>query len=824
MLETRAPSKDRAIDVKRRYVDHRHWLVILIHEVRNRESLSLAYATMIGLLLIFPVLWPAISLLLVFLLVNNRISFKKLQTLPLKLPRWLNKTDYHELAVANRYAYQKAQGSIHMGNELGTQLELWIVPNDQLTHMLFISTTGGGKTEFLWSYAAASSFMSGGALIYVDAKAAPDGLEKLFFLGRKTGREDSIRIMNYRTGNKEVKQAHWQRVSNTCGMFAIGTASIVQQFLEDMMPPGEGENQVFRDKAVAGLKAFLPAVVELRDQKLVNITPTLIGQWFSIPMLCKLAYPEHCEHVIPLLNEQTGEITDIPIKISTAKKRALRRYLESGLPGFNSENVDMLKNGNKQPQEVHRQFGFGLGYVAKPLIELGSSYAHIFECEQGEIDFRDIILNNRVLGVFVPASEQSNDQKQVQGKIALSGIRVAISTGLGDKSEGDIDDVINNLPIDKKNPSQIIIDEYAEVAIDGFAVAATQGRGLGIGVTFSGQDLAGFIKASKEEATQIFGNTRLKILGPQEDVKETWDWFKDLAGTMSVAESSGWEESKGTSLYRQNFSAQIKEVDRLNWLDVKEQTTGEGIIFQNANIVKAQLFNIKMDTSRLRNFRINRLLEVLPPSQKEIESLLQEVEIAKSLKYMIDRAKFPSTTNHVDLGDVEIGNGTDWIYALIGHENNYSKRNSELNQKLKSLTSNTDTESEAKEPSIRESCSNHDTFQGDPFNGDAVESVAIRKPKAETSDISTEALNKAENEFIYEFDTDLNIDAIEALKQNMSQMTQKMGVDKNVAEKLSELSAEKVKEELKYTQEPIATDPGDIDLLWGEIDKLSKKR
>ena len=113
-------------------------------------------------------------------------------------------------------------------------------------------------------------------------------------------------------------------------------------------------------------------------------------------------------------------------------------------------------------------------------------------------------LNNRLLGVFVPATEQSKDQRQVQGKIALSGIRVAISTGLGEDSEGDLDDIINNLPIDKKNPSLIIIDEYAEVAIEGFAVAATQGRGLGIGVCFSGQDLAGFIKASKEEATQIF--------------------------------------------------------------------------------------------------------------------------------------------------------------------------------------------------------------------------------------------------------------------------------------------------------------------------------
>lgn len=824
MLESRAPSTDKAIKSNRRYVDHRHWIIVLIQEVRNREHLSLVYLAFIGLLIFLPVAWPAVGISLLVLLINNKISIKKLQTLPLKLPFWLNKTDYHELAVANRFAYQKAQGSVHVGNELETQLELWIVPKDQLTHLLFISTTGGGKTEFLWSFAASSSFMSGGALINVDAKAAPDGLEKLFYLGRKTGREDAIRIMNYRTGNKEVKQAHWERVSNTCGMFAVGTASVVQQFLEDMMPPGEGENQVFRDKAVAGLKAFLPAAVELRDQKLINITPSLIGQWFTIPMLCKLAYPEHSDHLIPLLNEQTGETTDIPIKISTPKKRALRRYLESGLPGFNSENTDMLKNGNKQPQEVHRQFGFGLGYVAKPLIELGSSYAHIFECEQGDIDFRDIILNNRVLGVFVPATEQSKDQRQVQGKIALSGIRVAISTGLGEKSEGDVDDVINNLPIDKKNPSQIIIDEYAEVAIEGFAVAATQGRGLGIGVTFSGQDLAGFIKASKEEATQIFGNTRLKILGPQEDVKETWDWFKDLAGTMNVAESSGWEESHGSARYKQNFSAQIKEVDRLNWLDVKEQIEGEGIIFQSSNIVKSQLFNIKMDTSKLGNFRINRLLEVLPPSQKEIDGLLQEVEVAKSLKYMIEREKFPTRLNKVDLGDVQIGEGTDWIYALINMQGEQSKRNEALNEKLKSLTTNkSDRQQDTLPPEPERDITESQPGQTEMLESDQEETAVSSATATTNRKVSTEALNKTENEFIYEFDTDLNIDTIQALKQNISQMTQKMGVDKAEAEKLAGDTTKQVQEELKYTSEPITTEPGDVDLLWREIESLNKK-
>ena len=796
MFDNRAPKNNRNLEARRRYVDTRSEFRKLLDGLRLREYLGLAYIANIVMLSLIPTLWLVSLVVFSILHFNAKLDRKKIGVLPLKLPVWMNKIDYHEPAVADRFKFEKASGTIHMGNELSTQLELWIVPKDLLTHLLFISTTGGGKTEFLWSLAATSSFMTGGALIYVDAKAAPDGLEKLYFLGRKTGREDSIRIMNYRTGNKEVKHSHWKKVSNTCGMFAVGTASVVQQFLEDMMPPGEGENQVFRDKAVGGLKAFLPCVVELRDQKLVNITPSLIGQWFTIPILCKLAWPEHNDHLIPLENETTGETIEIPHKVSKQRQRALRRYLEN-LPSFDADNPDKLRNGIKQPSEVHRQFGFGLGYISKPLVELGSAYSHIFECEQGEIDFRDIILNNRLLGVFVPATEQSKDQRQVQGKIALSGIRVAISTGLGEDSEGDLDDIINNLPIDKKNPSLIIIDEYAEVAIEGFAVAATQGRGLGIGVCFSGQDLAGFIKASKEEATQIFGNTRLKILGPQEDVKETWDWFKSLGGTMNVAESNGWNEGN-FSAYKSNLSAQIKEIDRLNWLDVKEQIEGEGYIFQSSNLVRAQLFNIRLNTKELGNFRITRLLEVLPPSEKEKNELLKKVELSKAIEYSLERNILPSNSSLIDLKGSEPNLSTDWIYKLLEAQTVKEKEVDALNKEIQAL-----------EKPIEK-----------------VETPASKTHQQESAFVKTtknkEVTLPDNSSFIYDFDIDIDNDTLGSLEKSLSHISQKLGVSTDDADKLSSETVESLSSELKYTKTEIESREDDLELLTAEFSKLLK--
>lgn len=666
-MALRSPQNHTSLAREEVYVDTRSISQRLVGGLSTQGFFYLISAIIISLTWLYPALtlpFIILEIILYALVRSNRAD----RILPLRLPQNLNLTDFHTPQTANRYKFKKAKGNIFVGNELVSNKELWFVSPDLLTHLLLIGTTGAGKTQALMSLAASSSFILGGSVIYLDAKAAPDLIFYLIALARKFGREDGLRFMSYRTGNKEVIPRHWKKLTNTCGIFSQGTSSVVQQVLEDLMPPGGGENQVFRDRAIAALKALLPALVELRDAGVISLSPSFLGQMFRVDSMIRIAYPEFHNQKITYLRQSTGETVFIANLVSKRRRQALQNYL-TRLPEF-KESPEHLKNPTRQSPEVFRQFGFAEGYLVKPLTEIGSTFAHLFEVELGEVDFKDAIFNNRVVGIFVPATEQSKDMRQVQGKIALSSIRVAISTGLGENTEGDWEDVVGNLPVDLKTPSIIIVDEYAEVAVEGFAVTATQGRGLGTGVVFSGQDLAGFLRASEEETKQIFGNTRLKILMSIEDVEDSWEWFRKLASTTYTHESTGIDKQDASGFFSDTTSTSVKQVDRLDFLDVKEQIEGEAHIFQGSRLVRGKLFNLLWDNKTLRegvaNFRFNRMLQVREPSLQQIEAYQNEFELEKTISKLTVSNKIHPKSLHI-LKQLDDTQGTDWIFGMLDH-------------------------------------------------------------------------------------------------------------------------------------------------------------
>jgi intracellular multiplication protein IcmO len=534
------------------------------------------------------------------------------RSLPMKLPATLSKqTDFNDPMPGQTNKFNKASGTILLGNLRKGKAEVWVTGKDLLTHMLLIGTTGAGKTETLVSLSACTAFCMGGGIIYVDAKAAPKLLFQFATLARIFGREDDIRVINYITGNRAVKERDWERLSNTTNPFAQGTANTAEQTLIGLLPAGGGDNQYFLDRAIAILRTLLPALVELRDKGVLNIYPSLIGEYIAVDKFMALA-KNHIE--VNGVHYQNIELSERVLKI-------IRTFLKQ-LPGFNPN-----LSPDKQPEEVHRQFGFAEGYFARTLASLAGTYGHIYETELAEADFVDIVMNNRILVVLVPAMEQASEERAALGKIVLSSIRSAMAQGLGGRGEGDYEDVIDSLPIDLRIPTIIIVDEYAEVAVEGFAVTATQGRGLGMSVVFAGQDLAGFVRASEQEADMIFGNTRLKVLMALEDPEITWRKFKELAGSMKVAEGAGWEQNfDGLDTYKTNLSASVREADRINFLDLKEQREGEGHVFERANIHRVQIFHHGISDKKLvKNFRVNRMLKVKNPEPDTVEVLQNKV-------------------------------------------------------------------------------------------------------------------------------------------------------------------------------------------------------
>jgi len=266
---------------------------------------------------------------------------------------------------------------------------------------------------------------------------------------------------------------------------------------------------------------------------------------------------------------------------------------------------------------------------------------------------------------------------------------------------------------------------------------------------------------------------------------------------MNVAESNGWNEGN-FSAYKSNLSAQIKEIDRLNWLDVKEQIEGEGYIFQSSNLVRAQLFNIRLNTKELGNFRITRLLEVLPPSEKEKNELLRKVELSKAIEYSLERNILPSNSSLIDLKGSEPNLSTDWIYKLLEEQSVKEKEVEALNKEIQAL-----------EKPIKE-----------------VEKPASTTLKTESASVRT-IINKEvtlpeNSSFIYDFDIDIDNDTLGSLEKSLSHISQKLGVSTDDANKLSSKTVESLSSELKYTKTEIESREDDLELLTAEFSKLLK--
>lgn len=663
MAHINSPLDQSAIDVNSVYLDTRTNTKKFTDMVKRPMGLFFVLLSASVICLYYPLIsFAAVPFALSVLLINGLSRSNKV--LPLKLPvdKMKGRTDYNENKPGSRVRFNKAGGVVYAGNERTTLKELWLTGLDYLTHMLYIATTGGGKTDTLVSMVSSICMTMGGGCIYVDAKAAVGLLYQFAAITRLVGREEKLRVISFNSGGPKAKLTPYESLSNTNQPFAKTTSSVAVQIIEGMMPGGNGEDGYFKDRALVTLSSLFPCLTELRDFGLINITPSLIAEFAQISKMCQIAYPEHFDYEITYKKFGDAFETTIPNKVTELARESIKGFLKN-LPEF-SESPEAIKDVSKQPEQVEKQFGFGKGYFLKALASLGATYGHIYECELGEADYSDCILNNRVLLIMVPATQESKDRREMLGKLSLSSIRLAMSEGLGFKSEGDYEDVVANLPVDKKTPSLIVVDEYPEVAVPGFAVAATQGRGLGTACVFSGQDFPGFIRADENEAKMIFANTRLKYLGTLEDPKTTLEYYSELAGKVRLAEVSGFDSADRFGFKRES-KAQIKEVSKLNIESLSSQVESEVHILHKGRVIRADLFHFQIDEKKARNLRLNRLLQITTPTVEDRKKFLEN---AKNIVNLIDdfkECRLPNRNHASYFEGVEITKDTQWIYDLL---------------------------------------------------------------------------------------------------------------------------------------------------------------
>ncbi|MGB1076830.1 MAG: type IV secretory system conjugative DNA transfer family protein [Bdellovibrionales bacterium] len=508
----------------------------------------------------------------------------------------------------------RPEGIMYLGNHKETNEEVWFTKSDASTHILYLGTTGAGKTEGLKSIVS-NALTWGSGFVYIDGKADTDLWSGLSSLVRRFGRDDDLMILNYMTGNSDTKAP-----SNSMNPFSSGSASYLTNMLVSLMPDAEGDNAMWKERAVALVGTIMPALTWKRDNQDTPLNVTTIREFLQLNNIIKLSREEA-----------------LPPHLAAGVKG----YLET-LPGYNDSAWD--DEGKEKPASpgqppidqttAHQQHGYLSMQFTRSLQSLGDEYGYIFDAEYADVNMVDIVLNRRIMVVLIPALEKSSDEIANLGKIVAATIKGMMGSSLGSSVEGSSETVIENKPTHSATPFVTVFDEVGYYTAAGMAVMAAQARSLGFSLVFSAQDLPALEKRVKEEARSITANCNIKIFGKLEDPTQTKEFFEKTVGDSFVTETSGLQTTAGSfsKTYMDTHQASIQLRANASYDGLKAFSEGQAVICFGDTVMDAQIYY--SNPGHAKAMRVTRFM-ALPPHSNDL--LKQAGAVAKLRDRMVKK-------------------------------------------------------------------------------------------------------------------------------------------------------------------------------------------
>lgn len=554
---------------------------------------TVMFVMMAAPIFMFPKVLPFVDLILFFGICFFLWLATRDRSLPFKLPMGAK---WHDGNNEGPGKGGKPEGILYVGNDKDTREELWFTNSDARTHVLYLGTTGAGKTEGLKSMVT-NAMAWGSGFVYVDGKADTNLWSSLSSLVRRFGRDDDLLVLNYMTGNSDTKAP-----SNTMNPFSSGSASYLTNMLVSLMPESEGDNAMWKERAVSLVGALMPALTWKRDNQDIPMSVSTIREYLVLNNVIKLARDEA-----------------VPDEI----RMGIKGYLDT-LPGYVDEVFD--DNGQQKPPgpgvpnvdtaTVFQQHGYLSMQFTRSLQSLGDDYGYIFDSQAADVDMVDVVLNRRILVVLIPALEKSADETANLGKIVAATLKGMMGSTLGATVEGDSASVIENKPTNSATPFMVVFDEVGYYTAQGMAVMAAQARSLGFCLIYSAQDLPALEKRVKEEARSITANCNMKIFGKLEDPTQTREFFEKSIDSIFIAQMSTFEMDPGsiTSSYNDNLQAGVQAQSLASYDDLKGMKEGEACITFSGAVCFANMFYSNPGDAKA--MRVTRFMSLEPHTEE----------------------------------------------------------------------------------------------------------------------------------------------------------------------------------------------------------------
>ena len=504
-----------------------------------------------------------------------------------------------------RTAMDKAAGILYMGylRARDAGRELWLSMDDMTRHILMFGTTGAGKTEALLGYVV-GQLSYGKGLIYSDGKAQNDVSAAITSLARRFGREDDVRTMSFITGGKsraqdllEGNQSRGQ--TNTINAFGIAQETYIINLMDSMLPPA-GNDASWQEKARGMIQALVFGLVYKCRREGTVMSQRTIQAHLPLRAIAKL--------YIQAMEQQWHEEARLP----------LENYLVT-LAGFDLSKVDAPSEWAQTAMDQH---GYLIGQFTRMLALFNDTYGHVFALDAGDIDLKDVVHNDRILQVLIPALEVSSTEAATLGRLYVSQAAMILSQDLGEKLEGKPDDILVIRKYKDRFPFLWIMDEVGAYYTDKIGELATQVRSLGVCLLLASQEAQRLKSAAGDKVWTLIGNMGTRITGKIMDPKDTLEILQLMAGDEFVPQMNGlvrkpsmlganWEDSDMLTLSKDK-KVSVEEVQQLQ--------EGENITLYKGQVIRgSSMYVADVDKLSKETIHINRFIEVAPPG---LETLL----------------------------------------------------------------------------------------------------------------------------------------------------------------------------------------------------------
>jgi len=465
--------------------------------------------------------------------------------------------------------------------------------------VLMFGTRGAGKTDALMGWVF-NALCWGKGLIYSDFKAQNDVALALASLARRFGREDDLRIMNFINGGRSRAQELLEDIkgrpqTNTTNAFILAQESYITNLMDSMLPKTGGNGGDWQEKARSMNQALISALVYKCRREGTVMSQRTIQSHLPLRKIAGL--------YVQAVEEQWHD--DI--------KNVLENYL-STLAGF---DMDKVATPSEWDPEANRQHGYLMQQFTRMLSLFNDTYGHVFARDAGDIDLRDVVHNDRIMAVLVPALEISSNEAATLGRLYQSQLAMIISQDLGEKLEGRPQDNMKVRKFKGTFPFLWINDEIGAGYTEKVGELSTQVRSLDFCLLLAGQEVQRLKTAAGDAVWTLVANMGTRITGKIMDPKDTLEILQLMAGTEYRAQMGALVQQGGlTGGWDDDTRLNIREQKKVEVGEVQSLQEGENVTLFKGQVIRgSSLYISDIDKLSREEIRINRFVEVAPPSE-----------------------------------------------------------------------------------------------------------------------------------------------------------------------------------------------------------------